>query len=71
MKPEDIADKYYLHSRTVKRYARKLFPRNSHLQAGRHTIVSSAMKHYIELRIITGHPTIAKQLFRELGKFDY
>ena len=71
MKLEDIADKYYVHSRTVKRYARKLFPRNSHLKAERHTIVSSAMKHNIELCIITGHRTIAKELFRELGKFGY
>ena len=71
MKLEDIADKYYVHSRTVKRYTRKLFPWNSHLSAGRHAIVSSAMKHYIELCIITGHRTIAKELFRELGKFGY
>ena len=71
LKLEDIVDKYYVHSRIVKRYARKLFPRNSYLQTGRHTIVSSAMKQYIELHIITGHPTIAKELFRELGKFGY
>ena len=71
MKLEDIADKYYVHSRTVKRYTRKLFPWNSHLSAGRHAIVSYAMKHYIELCIITGHRTIAKELFRELGKFGY
>ena len=71
LKLEDIVDKYYVHSRTVKRYARKLFPRNSHLKAERHTIVSSAMKHNIELCIITGHRTIAKELFRELGKFGY
>jgi hypothetical protein len=71
MKIEDIADKYYVHSRTVKRYAMRLFPRNSHLSAGRHTIVSYAMKHYIELCIITRHPTIVKELFRVLGKFGY
>ena len=71
MKPEDIADKYYVHSRTVKRHVRKLFPRNSYLQTGRHAIISYAMKHYVELCIITGHRTIAKKLFRELGKFGY
>jgi len=71
MKLEDITDKYYVHSRTVKRYTRKLFPWNSHLSAGRHAIVSYAMKHYVELCIITDHRTIAKKLFRELGKFGY
>ena len=50
-------------------HVRKLFSQKSYLQAGRHAIVSDAVKHYIELRIITGHPTIAKELFRELGKF--
>ena len=71
MKPEGILDEYHVHSSTVKRHVRRLFPQKSYLQAGRHAIVSDAMTHYIELRIIAGHPTVAKELFRELGKFGY
>ena len=71
MKPEDISDEYHVHSSTVKIHVRKLFPQKSYLQAGRHAIVSDAVKHSLELRIITGHPTIEKELFRELGKLGY
>ena len=71
MKSEDISDEYHVHSSKVKRHVRKLFPQKSYLQAGIHAIVSDAMEHYIELRTITGHPTIVKGLFRELGKFGY
>jgi hypothetical protein len=71
IKPEDISDEYHVHSSTIKRHVRKLFPQKSYLQACRHAIVSDAVAHYIELRIITDHPTIEKELFRELSKFGY
>lgn len=70
-KSKDITDEFHVHSSTVKRYVRKIFPQKPHLQDDRHAIVPNAMKHYIEFGIITGYLIIAKEVFMELGNFDY
>ncbi|KAG0977614.1 hypothetical protein G6F28_012355 [Rhizopus arrhizus] len=69
--PKDIVGEFGIHPKTVRRYRNKLFGPMVPATRGRHILVSSATKEYIEVLLIKGALKIAKDAHRMLMRFGY
>ncbi|KAG0974109.1 hypothetical protein G6F29_012422 [Rhizopus arrhizus] len=70
-RPKDIAGEFGIDPKTVRRYRNKLFGPMVPATRGRHILVSSATKEYIEVLLIKGALKIAKDAHRMLMRFGY